>query len=111
MTVLEFLELIDSIEYKPGAEVRVMNRPDERYPYDGYLHIALCRTVPDSKKPGHTIDIQHNLTLSENDIDAFDLKWAKHIIYDHLCKAEIHELEEFLKFGGVQYRDPHANGG
>jgi len=111
MTVGEFIELLESVTYKPGEEVRWLNPPDRKYPYDGTIRIALCRNVPDSKNPGERMDIQHHLVLTETDIDMLDMDYAKYRIYRLLADAEIHECEEFLKFAGEQYRDPHADGG
>jgi len=108
---MDFLELVDSVTYKPGEVLRVIGRDDPEYMYDGRIRLVLDRTVPDAKRPGETINILHNLVLTEYDLDALDDDHAKYWIYNHLRTAEIHECEEFLKFGGVQYRDPHANGG
>ena len=102
MKVSEFAALVRSVTYKPGEVLKLKPLGNGSYEID------FTRVVPDSRDPSQTIDIHHTNHLTRFQIEAIDEDFAKELIYSRIVEAEIHEAQEFLKFGGVQYRDPHG---
>ncbi len=101
-------KLVAGIKYKPGYKLELVYKPHLR---TQYFEIEL--NPEDSKGlitgPHMTLTLLFTWELSLDCISVCDEQGMKAWIYDRIIESEVHEAEEWMKFNGVQYRDPHAN--
>jgi len=102
MRTKRFIKLLESMTYKAAHKIRFHKTRHNS------VHFELEMTVTCSKDQRvGTFQLTFSQIFDEHQIDAMSTKIAKQILYDFIKRAEVHECQEWLKFKGKQYIDPH----
>lgn len=93
--LIEYEQLVDAIEYRPGWSFRVYHDP-----FEGYM-LRIEATVTDSASLlPDTLGINTYIPPMNTEEQFYEfLLWR-------LCRIETHEAREFFKVKGERYKDP-----
>jgi hypothetical protein len=101
-------EAVARITYKPGWKIRCQPGPGNLPPE--VAHLIEFRIVGTVSEVQTQIVRTGTLTFEEvnwrDDYDAID-EFIYRYVFDLIQLAEMHELYEFFKIDGINYRDPH----
>lgn len=112
MTLREQVQIVlDSMSYKPGWSFTLMPEDPRRSPANppDFLHI-LCRTRQPSVFPPHQqVFLSQYMVVSPLMLEcSLNLNASlKHMLYRTILEMEKHEIDEWLKFNGVCFHEPH----
>ena len=107
-----FSDMIEQFSYKPGYEFTLVHsntRPDDVFmaPEGRSSKLFLKCYVPDATRPPHEpyllqfqATVPHNIEFQPRSGQVYYLKMI-------LETFELHERDEWLRFNGVLYDDPH----
>ena len=104
---------LPTIEYKPGYTVRFGESPiDERSvtpPYPGMkrFKLEILADQPDATLPALWFTMHYIAHLEITEQAAAHSDYMKRWIADQFEIFERHEMDEWLKFDGVHYREAH----
>lgn len=100
LTRHELKLILDDIEYKPGWELRL--EPGD------YMSAKLVITLnaDDSRRPGHDVSIRAQHVVYP-EMFSHEAEFIRFVRYK-ILEAEIHEVDEFLRYKGALVNDPHA---
>jgi hypothetical protein len=99
--------LLASVRYKPGWEFLITDAYDSNGLPDGRLVLTVSHRELDVTNPKNLITIVFNQMIEVSMLEAAGVEWFKHIIFEAIREAEMHELREWLKFDGENLEDPH----
>lgn len=100
MTYSEVMKIVSNITYKPGYCLDF-----NLGAYSGTLDFCMSASVPSINDPTTFISIISKASiLISGDINEYILySW----IYDSIVKFEVHEIKEWPRINGKNYKDPH----
>lgn len=99
LSTWEIRAFLDRLSYKPGWEITAHEDP-----FEGQKVRIIAPGLPDSYRPGETIDlgVESYLPPLEN------LPELQRWLFWRLRRIEVHEAMEFFKVDGELVWDPHA---
>jgi hypothetical protein len=97
-----FVDFVKHMTYKPGYKFQAQ-MPVER---DEVIVMAFA-TVPDVNDPTRTTQVYQSRTFPGRLIDSGGPEVWMAMLHSLVVDLELHEVDEWLKFGGARYRDPH----
>jgi hypothetical protein len=98
VTVAELATHAKRLTYRPGWVFQVYEGAHEG------PHIVIAATLPDSTRPGETVDVRIDSAVPPLDTLAQFERW----LLWRLRIVESHECREWLKRDGLPIFDPHA---
>lgn len=99
----EFLEMVQHTTYKPGYEIRAMERPEMHQ----LMQVQLIAKVPNVHQPTNIIRVTKLELLPFELLRSLGQTETKHWLRRFICDLEHHEVDEWLKIGGEHVRRPH----
>lgn len=108
-------QVVADATYKDGWTLRLayIDRPTEHYAGSQGLTLIIASTVPDSVRPGQTVDVEHWLAVPPTSWER--AAWVRWVL-DQIILVETHEAMEFYAINGKKPyfpahgpgRDPYA---
>ncbi len=104
MEFAQFEHILGSIKYKRNYKIRWYRETNF---YD-FVMIEMKMHVQDVYQPyGEKIDVIKKEVLREDYISSMDEYGLKEWIYYQIQQFELHETQEWLRFGKDKYVEPH----
>ena len=103
MTPEEFIAVVKGTTYKPGWTFEIY---EDRFKC--VVTVVLCGNgLPNSCDPSRTTDIIKEQWFTYALLNSLDQAGARYALAQMISELERHEMDEWLRFGGVRHREPH----
>lgn len=100
--------ILSKITYKPGWTFYVDREDKNTYKYSSYLKLHVIAQQIDISDPLKIVYIKSDMMISEWDIERLsDNQLIDYLVLQLIRKVELHEIDEWLKIDGINFREPH----
>jgi hypothetical protein len=107
-TFEDILHEVRKFTYKPGWRIIAHREPSKMAP-DAFV-ITVIAKVPNVDNPDEMIEIGRPNMYTLADIASASYEWKDyfhHMVLALIRKIEMHEIDEWLKIDGKNFRNPH----
>lgn len=103
-------KISSKISYKPGWKINIQDYASATSinGYDPYIYLILTMFQPNLDRPNEQIKLQFSKTIDPYSISRMtDEQIVEYIISGLVREAELHEMDEWLKYDGIHVKEPH----
>lgn len=107
MQVSDFAKLVNSVQYKPGWDIRLSDGWEVGPAMSGAMILRLYHDEPAANGNGDRADAINQDAVGRDQIQRWTRDEAIEYLRTRIMDAETHEFKEFFRIDGVQWFDPH----